>query len=411
MIKLVHINSINIITLIMLISVFMPFPPFIFGTYGEVSCLLAIVSMLFVLMFSGAGKVDRPAFLICVSLFSLLLIAILRDNERVFSDFLELSRPFMWFVTYSLFFSVCLISDVEKLISRILSTLYFVAVWGIVEVFIPDHSLFHDLYKLDASVYRNKAIASFIAPYSFAAVMGIGFAISYARLRSGCLPPVKGYLILGLFFTAIILAQSKSGILGMVIITLAFEVRYPRIVSAVFMILICTILFYIIVSFKLLPYVSQFISVVWEAYLDRGVAGLAGSTPSIGNRMDQLEAVNMKIDELPIIGAGVGKGYLYLESLYALWLFRYGILGFVILASVCLRGMYISGRLRSEFEVCSLRKALLTAFPFITLYFFVVSISSNVIDQFRVALFYIAIIAIIRAMYVNNKKVWQGTMI
>lgn len=402
MINFVQIK-INTVTLIFLISVFMPFPPVIFGIYGEVSSLLAMFITVVLLSVSGDAKIDKSAFLIFVILFSVLLISISRDSERIFKDFIELSRPLMWILTYSVFYSLCWVSDVKKLISRILSFLYLVAAWGIVEVFIPDGVFFHDLYKLEGSVYKNKAIASFIAPYSFAAVMGLGLAISYARVKSGSLSSIKGYFLVGLFLTSILLAQSKSGILGAFIILIAYELRYPRFASLVLMVIVFLSLYHFIIISNLLPYVSSFISNVWGAYLDSGTGGLAGSSPSIGNRVEQLEAVISKIDTLPLIGAGVGKGYLYLESLYALWLFRYGLIGYLILAIVSFNGIIICRKLRNKFEVHSIESALLTAFPFITLYFFVVSISSNVIDQFRVALFYIAFLAIIRAIYMRHK--------
>lgn len=404
MTNFVH-NKINTVTLIFLISVFIPFPPFIFGVYGEVSSLLVVFFIFVALSGLGDGKIDKSAFLVFVTLFLLLLISLVRDSERVFKDFVELSRPLMWFLTYSVFYSLCWVTDVDKLISRILFFLYLVAAWGIIEVFIPDGVFFHNLYKLEGSVYRNKAIASFIAPYSFAAVMGLGFAISYARLRSGSLSLIKGYFIVGLFLTSILLAQSKSGILGVFIILLAYELRYPRYSSFLLMIIVFLSLYYFIMVSNITPYVQSFISIVWNTYLDSGTRGLVGSSPSIGNRVEQLEAVISKIDTLPLIGAGIGKGYLYLESLYALWLFRYGLLGYLVLAVVCINGIIVCRKLRKNFEVNSIEGALLTAFPFITLYFFVVSISSNVIDQFRVALFYIAFLAIIRAIYMRQKFV------
>lgn len=403
MIKFFHKQRINIVTLIFLFSVILPYPPFLFGLYGEVATLVILAIILLALSVAGNAKIDISALYIMFALFTLLLISLTRDNARVPKDFLELSRPIMWFLTYSVFYSLCWIVEPNKVITKVFYFLNIIAVWGIVEVYLPDQLFFHKLYKLDAPVYWNKAISSFIAPYSFAAVMGVGFVISYIRFRTGALPFLRGFFSVILFLLAIFLSQSKSGILGVCIVLIIYEVRHPNYISFILMMAVFAVIYYMLVVLQLLPYVSSFVLIMWNAFEEGGLSALPGASPSVGNRVEQLGDVLAKSGLLPVFGQGIGKGYLYLESIYSLWLFRYGILGVAILALICAHCIVICRKLSRAQGTTNLENSLINAFPFIILYFFVVSISSNVIDQFRVALVYVSFVAILRASYLRHK--------
>ena len=100
------------------------------------------------------------------------------------------------------------------------------------------------------------------------------------------------------------------------------------------------------------------------------------------------------LDTFFLFGRGIGKDYLYLESSFALILFRYGLSGifiiFVIFISTVQRTKaYSINCIHRNF--LALKHSILYIFIFLA----IVSASANVIDQFKVAFVYVGILGLI----------------
>ena len=107
-----------------------------------------------------------------------------RLGEFYSKRFLELLRPLFWFVIFSLFYSVFGRNKSDQSLRLIMNFILFVAVWGIAEALLPLPSSYYYIYRLPGSVYAGKAIASFIAPYAYAAVIGIGAIFFFTKSKT-----------------------------------------------------------------------------------------------------------------------------------------------------------------------------------------------------------------------------------
>ncbi len=77
-------------------------------------------------------------------------------------------------------------------------------------------------------------------------------------------------------------------------------------------------------------YIYKGLEVVWVTLSERGIGEALYSTPSISLRLEQFQFALDAQDSIPLIGVAVGKAVLMPESLYALYLYRAGILGIII---------------------------------------------------------------------------------
>lgn len=370
-----------------------PVPPQIFGFVGEGVAFLFCLAVLLLFLFLNKKKLYIPAVIICCILFFLLVGSIFRDiNYVIRSDFLELLRPVFWLTIFSLFYGVLGNKNASLTLEHLMKFVLFIAVWGILEVILPLPSVYYDLYRLDGSVYDGKAITSFIAPYSYAAVTGMGAIFFFA-----CSKIYNKKINLFYFcicITSILLSQSKSGIFGVFFALLLMQLFSGRIFGLIILGCFAVSIIFIILFSNYFNYVSQFLNAVYSAFEIGGISTLAAASPSIGNRILQLQEMYSYLDTFFLFGRGIGKDYLYLESSFALILFRYGLSGifiiFVIFISTVQRTKaYSINCIHRNF--LALKHSILYIFIFLA----IVSASANVIDQFKVAFVYVGILGLI----------------
>ena len=377
------------------LTLFLPLPPLFFSVMGELVGFTICVIACVILLVQKQLYVNKKFAFVIVSFLSLLIIDVIRDADRlIISDFFEFARPLFLFFPFCLAYSSINARNIDAVINTLMLVLSIVAIWGIVEVFLPQNSSLHSLYKLDGSVYRNKAIASFIAPYSFATAMGIGFVYQYCLAREKLFTNLKYNLFFMIFFLAIILSQSKSAIGGTVVAIVVAECSFRgRVITLPLISVFATFILYTIISAGNFPYVTQFVQAVMNGYETDGINGVLNSSPSISNRVMQFHEAIYYQDALPLIGRGIGKGYLYPESMFSLMLYRYGLVGIAIfLGSIFVLLKNISSL--DLQQLSTTERALLRSGSAIAVFFLMVSISSNVIDQFRVSLVYLVFVAI-----------------
>ena len=312
--------------LVLFLVFIFPIPPQLFGFLGEGFAFLSCFYVLGMFLIFTKAKIYLPSLYICGLLFLLLVGSLLRDSgNSIPKDFLELLRPLFWFVIFSLFYGVFGRNKSDQSLRLMMNFILIVAVWGITEALLPLPSSYSYIYRLPGSVYEGKALASFIAPYAYAAVIGIGAIFFFAKSKT---QNKFRYLIFSIICViAIALSQSKSGIFGIIFVITLMQMSYNK-YSAIFLLVP---LFFMAGSYVYLSgglnYVTHFVVNVFAAYSAGGISSLPESSPSIGNRVQQFQEVISYLDPIFLFGRGIGKDYLYLESSLALILFRYGILG------------------------------------------------------------------------------------
>jgi hypothetical protein len=372
-----------------------PVSPIVFGYGGEIFSLLVCLGVISLFSLKSKVKIFLPSYLICFFLLTLLLGALFRDvNNVIANDFLELFRPVFWLTIFTLFFGIFGEETKTQSLRMLTNFVLFLAVWGIAEVILPLPAAYSYIYRLPYSVYEGKAITSFIAPYAYAAVMGIGAIFFFAR--SKIQSRFKNLAFSVICIIAIFLSQSKSAIFGIMLVIPLMQMSYNKIVG----IIIIVPFFIMLVSFFWLSgglnYVTEFVANVASAYSKGGIGSLPGASPSIGNRVQQFQEMSSYLDPIFLFGRGIGKDYVYLESSFSLILFRYGISGFLILLWV-----FFATKLQLKSQRGRVQdpnwKSLNDTFSYLFIYFGIVSLSANLIDQFKVAFFYIGILGLLLA--------------
>ena len=380
------------LVLVLFLVVIFPIPPQLFGFLGEGFAFLSCLFVLGIFLLYTRAKIYLPSLYICGLLFLLLVGSLLRDSANsIPKDFLELLRPVFWFVIFSLFYGVYGKNKGDQSLRLIMNFILFVAVWGIAEALLPLPSSYYYIYRLPGSVYEGKAIASFIAPYAYAAVIGIGAIFFFAKAK------IQNNLR-NLFFsiicvTAILFSQSKSAIFGILFVVTLMQMSYNK-VSGILLLLpfigFTGALVFFSGSFN---YVIEFAVNVSNAYSAGGISSLPAASPSIGNRVQQFQEMFLYLDPIFLFGRGIGKDYLYLESSPALILFRYGVFGFMTIFLVFYSTLFRKKRIRTRLQNPDWR-SLSNSLFYLFIYFGIVSLSSNLIDQFKVAFFYIGILGL-----------------
>lgn len=380
-----------LVLVLFLVAIF-PIPPQLFGFLGEGFAFLSCLSVLGLFLFYTKAKIYLPSLYICGLLFLLLVGSLLRDSANsIPKDFLELLRPVFWFVIFSLFYGVFGRNKSDLSLRFMMNFILFVAVWGITEATLPLPSAYYYIYRLPGSVYEGKAIASFIAPYAYAAVIGIGAIFFFARSKIQNNSKYFSFSIICVI--AILLSQSKSAIFGILFVILLMQMSYNKI-SGILILLPFTAFAGALVFFSgSLNYVTEFAVNVSNAYSAGGISSLPAASPSIGNRVQQFQEMFLYLDPIFLFGRGIGKDYLYLESFPAMVLFRYGVFGFITIFLVFYSTLYKKRRMRTRLHNPDWR-SLSDSLFYLFIYFGIVSLSANLIDQFKVAFFYIGILGL-----------------
>ncbi len=376
----------------------------LFPTYtryiGEFICFFLCIIL--ILLYSLYGfHTNKSAFIICFFFIFLLILSLLSDINRVISrDLLEFFRPLYWISSFSLFYIVCSRLPSNKIVKILINIISILSVWGILESIINVPHIFHLFYKLDENVYYKKAITSLIAPYSYGAIIGVGFIFYYFKFKYTS----KFYYLFmySVCFIAIVLSQSKSCIIATLFISsLLFVFEYTFITLLVIPIF-CYLSYFLYFHTSYLFYLKSFISNTFDALSSEGFSSFLNSSDSISNRLDQIIIAFSNLNTLPFFGSGIGKEYLYIESLFLI-IYRYGIFGVILFITIitytycCCRKIQL---LTSNITLYCFSKS----FIYCILFLIISSFSANLIDQFRVCLIYFGIIGILISSHNKFKK-------
>ncbi|HHF3287745.1 TPA: hypothetical protein ACPJ2S_001931 [Vibrio alginolyticus] len=336
---------------VFLIAVTLFFPGMInsFGLLFEqgLTMGLLVVSLFFALSYKAS--INRNTLYLSFLLYSyfqiVIIISLIRSIDIIIvSDVFEIVKPFYLYLFFLLpFCFIKSINDLSIIVKYLMCFCLVLSVFGIIEAWTNvGYNLSTLLYKPDRGVLRNKAVASFIITYTFASFLVLPFYYFLTKFIS-----TRGLLNKNLFFLfptllCIFSTQSKTIFLGLIVTTVLYFILYlfyrftinKKKVLAVVSIITGSLILSISILITMLSthfsYIYKGLEVVWVTLSERGIGEALYSTPSISLRLEQFQFALDAQDSIPLIGVAVGKAVLMPESLYALYLYRAGILGIII---------------------------------------------------------------------------------
>lgn len=340
-------------------------PPFAETPFSQVFSLLSysIAAGLALLYFTlvrnfWVPRLKRLPLSFFVLLFALTLVSIILDGNRaIAADFSELLKPFFLGLVFSLGYTLSWNQDLLRnyIIRPLIILLALSALLAIIESLpISWADVVSDIYVRSRGSLQNKAIGPFSTPY-FAGSVYVYMASLFLSLYI----TTKKKSFLALFLLGALLAvltQSRTVFLAIFVsvpvwigLYLAFHraIKRQRLNLQRFALAIVGVFafstFALMIYLFLKDHLGYLILGV-DTYLLNLPEHLAKDSGSVGVRMSQIRFV---IENNPhvLIGAGIGKGYTgSLESFYALYYYRYGILGMAIYSLFWISGLRFSWR-------------------------------------------------------------------
>lgn len=306
-----------------------------------------------------------PILVLLLSFFYLaLLLSIAQDLLRgvtIFSDYFELVKPIAFLLFYSFYrYSIVDVEVIERKTVRVLIFIFiFLAVWSIIEIIFSDYLLNFSywLYRRESvPVLRNKAIGSFAQTYQFAYILLLPLNYSLIKLLKKV--NVSNLILFILIIVAILLTQSRSmyicvGFSCLLVFFLPLFYRTP--ITVCKMLLVVSILFGGLVSI-FFYYEDELREIL--AYAFYGFESiLEGTNNSVGTRASQLYWA-FKNNDLFLIGGGIGKGEMMLESFYSLYYYRYGVIGIMLYLLIPLRTAILAYRIAQKEEYVNVKQSI-----------------------------------------------------
>lgn len=351
----------NYFNIHLLFIIIFPIFPSYFGLFVEgFFSLFLILSLSFFTNFKYDIRIKKIDFYIFyfISMFLLAFISLTRSQSYfVNNDILELFKYFYFLISYVVILSYLKESkNINNLVNFLVFSIYpIIILFGLLESFTSTFdSLSQFLYKGYRNVVSHKAVFSFISPYTYASVLifpAIFYFLSIFHTQKG----YKKYILLFLLcVSSIAFSQSRTVFITLILslfvaclIVISRDGFHKYRFYFTSLILSSCILFFSLFFIDeillIFNYLYTGLSILFEALLTLDKETIIYSTPSISNRYEQLlEVINVQ-DDIPLIGAGIFKGYIYPESFYSLYLLRYGSLGlflyFIFLATLIFKSV------------------------------------------------------------------------
>lgn len=355
-------NKIDYLLLIsLLLIVVFPLLPVYFGNNSFHIIPIALLISIFLILknykYFNLSKDFKKVCYFFFFTFTLLLISLANDvffiSDTGFSDFLGIVKPIYFFVFFLVGYivlnnhfntikTISLFLEISIILSFLLA---------ILEVFFIDYfsSILYFLFKREEKlVILDKATGWFGVTYYFAYFSSLTFYYSLFKLSKT--KKNKDFLLLLFALFTVLLTQSRTVIISMflgLMIVPFLKVSKKNNFIKFFYIAICSILF------LLFFYYSETIKENFK-YAYVGILRLIENGTEIGEegslaiRLDQI-SWSWNTNKYKIIGYGLGRG-IRLESIYAQYIYRYGLLYLIIYLCLLIYFFIISSKLAIKFK-------------------------------------------------------------
>lgn len=334
------------------------FFPGMINTFGlaleqALTIILFGVSILLIVSMNARIKYNTFIFSFLVYFYfqCAILISLFRSSSIfITSDAVEIFKPLYLYAFFLLPFCFFKTYLDLKIISKFLILFCLIlAVFGILEAWTSfGYSISTFLYKPERLVLKDKAVASFIITYTFASFMVLPFFYFLTRALSQRKIFNIDFIYSFLCIFCIFSTQSKTVFIGIILIFFLYFLLYmsygftynKKRVFSFFILFLLLISFSIgvLVSFfeNKFRYIYNGLDIVITSLMDNGLMSAVYSTPSIFLRFEQFQFAMEEQDIIPLIGVAIGKSVLMPESIYALYMYRVGLIGLFLHFSMLL---------------------------------------------------------------------------
>lgn len=405
--------------IIKILSIFVIFTPQLISRVGlklEQLFTFGLFTVLLYYFLQCRKKFSVKSVFFSMTFLLILTIDALRSIDFfIVRDAFEFIKPFSFLLYFALGYNMA--GDEDEFFSflNFFNILFIiVAILGILEARIPFvNSLFTLLYKENEPVLRNKAILSFINPYCFATILVL--PVFYNLTLFFATKKFRYFCFFIICFMCMVFTQSKTILLGFVLsffIFLLFVVfnnwilgRRLLVILSDIVIVLIIIAIPFIVSFaeKNLKYMYDGFSNFFGSFSSRDFNQIMQSSNSTSLRYGQLMYAIENQDTIPLIGVGIGKKVVLLESFYAMYLYRTGLIGIFLHLYMILTSAKISKLCSKTHALINSEKSIKLSSFYLSFYMFVVSLffsyfSSAITDQTRIAFFFYVFIGYMFSM-------------
>lgn len=401
----IHVNGPTILLVFIFLNFMFPtFPDFTRGgLYFGILLILGILVLLILVLsqlnrLATSERVYHSSLGFFLGFLGLTVASLVIDYERViFADFVELTKPFLAFLLFIGFYATLhSVKDCRKVVKGYSVIFVIVALIGIFEALFGLHHITHILYTRPRGILMGKAVSPFGITYMYATFMLLASAFFFSRFLAVNRKAFRYLLLFSLCSLALVLTQSRTVFLAFITMALFFIVVYPfykmpgrKRILLVFTPVITLLVLIVVAYFDVISSNFSYLYVGLEHLFRQGVDPEGDGSANI--RISQIVWAYENREMYGIIGSGIGKGYYrLLESFYALYIYRYGLVGilmYVVIASIFLVRSFQAAKIAFRKQ-----DTLLFSF-FIALHIFVLllpitSLASVITDQFIFLILY-----------------------
>lgn len=331
--------------------------------------------------------------LLLLLFFQILLSSILYDSVA-FSDVFELIRPVFYFSSFILGYMVLSknLASLEELIEIVVRFTLLSIIFGFLCLLFKSGfgGSIISLYVKDSLINSSRFVGTFMNPYDFAILFSMAFSYYFiAYIKDG---KISSVLSISALMVALALSQSKNVfatfIYSFFIVSLLYnffvddDYVKKRVVSNARILLV----FFLILSFSVFVYLNFKMEL---SYLVNGIRKImeGSSDKSTSIRVQQFAFLIDILVNQPtnlILGHGARKNTgLMFESLYSLYIFRYGILGIVLILFYSLVPSYFLAFELKKNQIKPTSALVLLVFFSSVL---IAGVGNNIVDQARISL-------------------------
>jgi hypothetical protein len=320
--------------------IFMLFPvfPTIFQGYTGIN-LIFILEIIFVFIAGSLGIFDlKFSAVSCIYFcifFVLILFSILFDLVNgilTISDLYEIIKPVAFLLFYTFYRKANVnIKTLEENTKNIVVILFFLmSLYCIFEFFFPEiiRPISYFLYKREnLPALRNKAIGSFQQTYQFAFILLLPLIYSYTALLKRI--SVTNICFFSIILFSFLLTQSRSMYITLCctfLIILCLPYMYKKRIYILKIWAIVLIIAALIINIYI-KYQDE-LRIIFS-YAINGLENMSeGNNNSVNTRSDQIGWA-IAHNSIMLIGQGISKKVFFPESFYALYYYRYGLIGII----------------------------------------------------------------------------------
>jgi len=369
------------------------------------------------------GRIKKRSLCISFVFVSLLIISVLRSLDiLILRDLFELAKP----VYFTLFFIMAYSiewddSKLIKYFSSLMSFCLIAAVVGIGEGLNSSiDRLVSTIYKNPRSALTHRACFSFGSPYAFGSVLILPVFFYFTKV---IIKPssFRNLLCFILNFLCLIFTKSRTIFISyifsfaMLFILISSKKWFPHrnrimlvLLTICIIIGLCLPIIISLVKEHLYYLYVGLNAIVSNIISKNSIEKILSSDGSMAIRYEQILSAIDYQDKIPLIGVGIGKKIVYLESFYGLYFYRMGIIGILVHLGLVVYSIHWSLRFAEAYQKLHKKNSLLIMCIFwsIAIYFisfFVSYFSSANNDNVRNGFLFYTIIAIIT--YYKNHNV------